>query len=53
MAPVTFAVSVPGFAPRAVGVNVTGTVIDSPLVSDAGSVTLGVPMEYAEPDSVN
>jgi hypothetical protein len=27
--------------------------MDSPLVSDAGSVTLGVPMEYAEPDSVN
>ena len=53
VAPVTFAVSVPGFAPRAVGLNVTGTVMDWPVESEAGSVILGVPIVYAEPDSVN
>jgi len=51
--PAKIAVSVPVFAPRAVGVNVTGTVMDWPVVSEAGSVILGVPIVYAEPDSVN
>jgi hypothetical protein len=53
VAPVISAVSVPGFAPRAVGVNVTGTVIDCPVDNEAGNVRLGVPMVYPAPASVN
>lgn len=45
VAPVTLAVSVPEFVPRRIGVKVTGTVIDWPVDNDAGSVTLGAPME--------
>src|SRR5580658_7226822 len=44
-APVMLAVSVPGFAPRAGGWKVTGTVIDWPVDNVAGSVSLGAPME--------
>jgi hypothetical protein len=53
VAPVTFAVSVPGFAPKAVGVNVTGTEMVWPVDKVAGNGLLGVPIVYAEPDSVN
>ena len=53
VAPVTFAVSVPALAPRVDGVNVTGTTMDWPVVREAGSVILGIPIVYAEPDSVN
>src|SRR5665213_4361726 len=44
VAPVASAVSVPGFAPRAVGVNVTGTVMVWPVDNVAGSVMLGAPI---------
>lgn len=52
-APEAFAVSVPGFAPKAVGVNVTGTEMVWPVDKVAGNGLLGVPIVYAEPDSVN
>ena len=43
-APEAFAVSVPGFAPRAVGVNVTGTEMVSPVDKVAGNGLLDVPI---------
>jgi hypothetical protein len=52
VAPEMFAVSVPGFAPRAVGVNVTGTVIDCPVDNEAGNVRLGDPIVYPAPASM-
>ncbi len=52
VAPEMFAVSVPGFAPRAVGVNVTGTVIDCPVDNEAGNVRLGDPSVYPAPASM-
>jgi hypothetical protein len=45
------AVNCPALTPSAAGVKVTGTVIDSPAESDAGSERLGAPIVNAEPAS--